>query len=159
MRARILAVAVLVGIAGLATLTVRGAAPMGVCCVEDHSCCEGGHACCAKAKTDNISADKQWSVVTFNETIRVAGRFVYGPVLIVHDNQKMAKGEPCTTFYRFDPARGPREELLSFHCRPVQRDVAAVHTLVLADAPEGGCRRLIEYQIAGDSEAHGVPEK
>ena len=34
-----------------------------------------------------------------------------GPYLIVHDDAKMERGEPCTTFYRFDPAKGPQEEV------------------------------------------------
>jgi hypothetical protein len=81
-----------------------------------------------------------------------------GPVLIVHDDAKMAQGLPCTTFYRFDPAKGPKEELVSFHCRPIRR-VAADHTTLTAVKTASGCPRMTEYQIGGDAEAHGIPTK
>ena len=51
-----------------------------------------------------VGVDKQWTIVNFADPVLVKGRFVMGPVLIVHDSAKMAKGEPCTTFFRFDPA-------------------------------------------------------
>jgi simple sugar transport system permease protein len=42
-----------------------------------------------------------------------------GPVLFTHDMTKMARGEPCTTVYIFEPAtKGPAEEITSFHCIP-----------------------------------------
>jgi hypothetical protein len=84
---------------------------------------------------------------------------VMGPVLIVHDADKMARGEACTTFYRFVPGKGPKEELVSFHCRPHMRERVAETTFSYADTPNIGCKRLVTYQIAGDDEAHGVPEK
>jgi hypothetical protein len=105
-----------------------------------------------------VGSDKQWSVVNFVDAVLVKGQFVMGPVLIVHDDAKMARGEACTTFYRFDPGRGPREELVSFHCTP--RQAASVDTTRFATVTtDAGCKRLVEYQIAGDPEAHGVPLK
>jgi hypothetical protein len=78
-------------------------------------------------------------------------------VLIVHDDEKMALGEACTTFYRFDPARGPQEEIVSFHCTPVRRTVAEKTRLTLSERSEPTCKRLLEYQVAGESEAHAIP--
>jgi len=104
----------------------------------------------------NGNATKQWSIVNFPEPVQVVDQIVMGPVLIVHDDVKMAEGAPCTTFYRFDPKRGPREELVSFHCKPVQREVVTQTTFTTASIGVG-CKRLTEYQIAGDSEAHGIP--
>jgi hypothetical protein len=102
---------------------------------------------------------KTWTIVNFVDPVMVKDQVVMGPVLIVHDDQKMEQGEACTTFYRFDPSRGPREELVSFHCTPVQRDVAATTQLTVSDSSEPGCRRLQSYQIAGESEAHAIPTK
>ncbi len=157
MRIRILTgAAVLLGLAALGTLTVRGAARMDLCCLEGHACCDGDHSCCKKDTNTNLTADKQWSVTTFKETVRVNGRYVAGPVLIVHDEKKMANGEPCTTFYRFDPVYGPKEELVSFHCIP--RHAARVDATTLKTIlTEPGVKTLVEYQIAGDDEAHGIP--
>ena len=81
-----------------------------------------------------------------------------GPVLIVHDSEKMANGEACTTFYRFTPGKGPQESLVSFHCRPTPRAAVAQTTFTVSDNAVG-CKRLTEYQIGGDAEAHGVPAK
>jgi hypothetical protein len=85
-------------------------------------------------------------------------QILMGPVLIVHDHEKMSRGEACTTFYRFTAGKGPGDELLSFHCRPVQRTTVDRTRLRVVDSPLG-CKRLTEYQIAGDSEAHGIPTK
>lgn len=157
MRVRILmGAAVVIGVAAMATFTVRGATSMDPCCQEDHACCNGDHACCKKETKSSVAADKQWSVTTFRETVRVNGRYIVGPVIIVHDMKKMTNGEPCTTFYRFDPAYGPKEELVSFHCIPkraARLDTTTFKTIIL----EPGVKTLVEYQIAGDDEAHGIP--
>jgi len=155
MRFRIIGSAIgLVGLVGIGTLGARGTVHSGtldLCCVEHHACCgDAASDCCAKA------SEKQSSIVNFADTVMVHKRFIAGPVLIVHDDAKMARGEPCTTFYRFDPADGPKEELVSFHCQPRRGDKTAKTTLtIVSDDP--GIRRLTEYQLAGDTEAHGVP--
>ena len=107
----------------------------------------------------DVSGSRQWTLVNFVEPVSVLGNLVMGPVMIVHDEEKMAGGEACTTFYRFDPSRGPREEIVSFHCTPIQRTVASATTLTVAKSPDAVCKKLVEYQIAGDSEAHAIPEK
>jgi hypothetical protein len=106
--------------------------------------------------TSYVSHDKQWSIVNFVDPVLVKGQFIMGPVLIVHDSVKMARGEACTTFYRFDPAKGPGAVLVSFHCIPREAE-ATPTTTVKTYATDPGCRRLVEYQVAGDNEAHGVP--
>lgn len=103
-----------------------------------------------------VGPDKQWTVANFAEPVRVQGQFVMGPVIIVHDSAKMARGEACTTFYRFDRVVGKKEALVSVHCSP--RPAAPVATTTFATmSTEPGCKRLVEYQIAGDSEAHVLP--
>ena len=167
------------GIAGACTTGDCGsastccAAGAGVCdkgCCDDGSCgsgcCDqGGCAmgCCESASCMSAHqvptaavAGKQWSIVNFVNTVRVGRSFVFGPVLIVHDDAKMARGEPCTTFYRFDLSTGPREELVSFHCKPRRAAAVAATTFATVNDTDG-VRRLTEYQIAGDTEAHGIP--
>jgi len=106
----------------------------------------------------NKASYKQWSIINFQDPVQVQNRVIMGPVLIVHDDLKMAQGEPCTTFYRFVPGKGPGEALVSFHCQPSQRTAVEQTTLTLVST-DSRCKRLTEYQIAGDSEVHGVPEK
>ena len=111
------------------------------------------------SRGQGVAGPRTWAMINFVDPVRVMDKIVMGPVMIVHDYQKMEQGEACTTFYRFDPARGPQEVLISFHCTPVQRTVASTTNLTVSDAPEVGCKRLIEYQIAGESEAHAIPTK
>jgi len=105
-----------------------------------------------------VGVDKQWTIVNFADPVLVKGRFVMGPVLIVHDSAKMAKGEPCTTFFRFDPTVGQQEAIVSFHCKPRRAGAVATTTLNVVSTA-AGCKKLVEYQIAGDPEVHGIPAR
>jgi hypothetical protein len=111
------------------------------------------------ASRSQSSTPRTSAIVNFTDPVLVVDQLVMGPVLIVHDDDKMALGLACTTFYRFDPARGPQEELLSFHCTPVQRPATETTRLTLSERKEPGCKRLLEYQVAGESEAHAIPLK
>jgi len=110
------------------------------------------------SRAGDVAGSRQWTIVNFPDPVLVKDQILMGPVLIVHDSDKMSRGQACTTFYRFDPGKGPKEELVSFHCRPDARSVVAETTFTYVNT-EAGCKRLIEYQIAGDAEAHGVPTK
>src|SRR5262245_47861255 len=112
----------------------------------------------AAGSRDNVTTDKQWTVTNVRDPILVGSTMVMGPVLVVHDSNKMARGEACTTFYRFKPGVGPQEEIVSFHCRPRQGTVVETSTFTTV-ATEPGCKRLVEYQIGGEAEEHGVPAR
>ena len=60
----------------------------------------------------------KWAIVNLTETMSIAGSFVSGPVMFVHDDAKMAKGAPSMRVYRFVPGKGLAEEIVSFHCKP-----------------------------------------
>lgn len=111
------------------------------------------------SRGQGVAGSRSWTMVNFVAPVRVLDQVVMGPVMIVHDDQKMERGEACTTFYRFDRSRGPREELISFHCTPVQRALAAETRLTLSQTDDGGCKRLLEYQLVGDTEAHAIPRR
>lgn len=106
-----------------------------------------------------VGLDKQWTIVNFPNPVLVKGEFVMGPVLIVHDSARMARGEPCTTFYRFELGKGPKEEIVSFHCKPRRAAAGTELTVLTTVTVQPGCLKLVEYQVAGDSEAHGIPAK
>jgi hypothetical protein len=57
------------------------------------------------ASRSQIGYARTAAIVNFVDPVLVTDRVVMGPVLIVHDDEKMALGEACTTFYRFDPDR------------------------------------------------------
>jgi hypothetical protein len=118
----------------------------------------------------HLSPVRQWAIVNFDRTTDVSGALLNaGRYLIVHDAEKMARGEACTTFYRFgESGNGAQEEAVSFHCIPREREVAGETTLTLGTVygDLGGCTypwgvtwdKLTEYQFAADSEGHGVPD-
>jgi len=110
------------------------------------------------ASAGDRAGRQQWTVVNFADPVQVMDRVVMGPILIVHDDTKMAQGKACTSFYRFDTRKGPQEEIVSFHCRPEAREVVETTTFTYTRG-ELGCQKLVAYQIAGDAEAHGVPAR
>jgi hypothetical protein len=109
---------------------------------------------------DGVAPPRQWGIATFTDPVMVTDQILMGSYLIVHDDAKMERGEACTSFYRFDPAKGPQEEVLSFHCTPATRKVTDKLTLTQSEARSAiGIARITEYQFAGDCEAHGIPPK
>jgi len=109
---------------------------------------------------DGVAPPRQWAITHFEKPVLVNDQLLMGSYLIVHDDARMARGEACTTFYRFDAAKGPQEEVVSFHCIPIQREVAGRLTLTQsAPLDSVGIPRITEYQFAGDCEAHGIPSK
>lgn len=98
----------------------------------------------------------KWAAVNLTETTMIAGSFVSGPVVFVHDDDRMARGEPCTSVHRHDPVTGPGEALVSFHCTPRWGTAPDRFTTSLARRPDGP-RVMTEYQFAGDEEAHRIP--
>jgi hypothetical protein len=103
---------------------------------------------------------QQSAIVAFERPTWVADQMLIGTYLIVHDDDKMARGEPCTTFYRVGARRRPLEAVVSFHCIPHERKaVPSFTTTVILNPPLriDAFDTLTEFQFAGDSEGHGVP--
>jgi len=100
----------------------------------------------------------KWAAVNLTDTTSIAGVFVSGPVVFVHDDSKMARGEPCTSVHRFDPGKGLGEEIVAFHCKPRWGKAPGTFTKSTNRMPDGP-PVLTEYQFAGDAEAHLVPVK
>jgi hypothetical protein len=97
--------------------------------------------------------------VTFATPTVVCGMTLVGDYVIVHDEEKMAAGEPCTTIYRMG---GPEAKaVVSFHCVPHRAATVNVATLTTVNASRFGnhwVQRLVEFQLPGETEAHGVPK-
>jgi len=125
----IVGIAVLVGMFGVSTFATRG---------------------------DGVGPSKRWAIVNFVSPVQLGDQYLMGRYLIVHDDAKMARGEACTSVYRFDPTTGPQEEIVTFHCRPVQRELCDKTTITVKDRGLD-IPVLLEYQFAGDVEGHGVP--
>jgi hypothetical protein len=133
MRIRTAAAAILLLVAGLGS---------GVLAAGDH----------------RMTAAGRWAVAYLAEPTRIGDVIVQGPVLFMHDDGAMARGEPCTTVRLFETQSGPSEEVAAFHCIP-RRGKAPTRftTTTEPNARDGfGCV-LTSYQFAGDPEVHGVP--
>jgi hypothetical protein len=104
------------------------------------------------------AARRQSAVVWLKEPTLIVSTIVQGPVVFTHDDDKMARGEPCTNVYLWEPGKGRGEEVASFHCIPTARKAASRFTFRTEPNVdlEFGCT-LMEYQFAGDTEGHGVP--
>jgi hypothetical protein len=109
---------------------------------------------------DAVAPPRRWGIATFTDPVMVTDQILMGSYLIVHDEAKMERGEACTSFYRFDPAKGPQDEVVSFHCTPAMRKPVDRLTLTQAERKSpAGIAHLTEYQFAGDCEAHAIPTR
>src|SRR5207244_10750366 len=104
---------------------------------------------------DGLTRGRQQAMFHLTEPTLIGSTIVQGPVLIAHDGASMARGEPCTKVYLFEPGKGPAEEIASFHCIPTSRKVVRKFTVTTRpnQAVGFGCV-LLEYQFAGNSEGH-----
>jgi hypothetical protein len=85
-----------------------------------------------------------------------------GKYIFIHDDTRMAKGEPCLYVYEYSedqagqPEAKPERLVVSFHCQPVQREKATqivlTYGVLSADLFE-----LREIQFPGSAEGHRVP--
>ena len=122
------------------------------------SCCVAlaGAGAGRRARTSFVGADKQWNaIVSFQAAASVKGRFVTGPVLIVHDSAKIG------------PRRGLHHVLTASirlagrakkSCRSTAGRETGRRSKRRRSRPcrRAGMQEAREYQIAGDDEVHGV---
>lgn len=106
---------------------------------------------------DGASSQRKWAIVRITSPVKVGRQVLMGTYLVVHDDVKMAKGEPCTTIYRFDPKAGPKEQIIAFMCVPEKVLAKDTTTLAVVTDPVLGIAALQGYQFASDPEIHGVP--
>jgi hypothetical protein len=103
---------------------------------------------------------QQSAIVRFERPTWVAGEMLIGTYVIVHDEDRMSRGEPCTVLHRVGPRGRPLEEVVSFHCIPRERKAVPSFTTTVSSNPAfriDTFDTLTEFQFAGDSEGHGVP--
>ena len=141
------------------------AAAGGACCDKDKGCAMSG---CAMHEGDRIAADvllapeiinaapARHSVpVWFQRPTKVVDRILIGRYIIEHDNDRMARGEPCTHIYN---ASGARLPVVAFHCTHLIRpstDKNVVELRSLGDP--SGTKVMTAFTFAGETAGHGVP--
>lgn len=101
---------------------------------------------------------RESAVVEFTNTVKLTNILLRGQYLIVHDEERMAKGEACT--YVYSGAVEKADKLItSFHCIHMNR--AKTDRLKVTFANYGGkpyeTPEILEIQFAGSSDGHRVP--
>lgn len=96
---------------------------------------------------------RQRTEVWFQRPVWVGGHILQGRYVIEHDNDRMARGEPCTHIYAYDNQKLP---VVRFHCTHLERGRAGENIAVLISVGDG-MQKLTEFQFAGETAAHGVP--
>jgi hypothetical protein len=95
---------------------------------------------------------RQELTVWFKRPVLVGRSILHGHYVIEHDNERMARGEPCTHIYAYNDRTTP---VVVFHCTHLEREKATSHQVVLQTGIE--FQKLQEFQFAGETAAHGVP--
>jgi hypothetical protein len=109
----------------------------------------------ASGMTENTQREE--AVVEFTETVRLQGVLLRGQYLILHDDAKMAAGEPC--LYVYTMKAGKRDRLvIALHCEPVERKQAKQFAVRLTPRNSAYTTREVrEIQFAGFAKAHRIP--
>lgn len=95
---------------------------------------------------------RQSTEVWFQRPVMVGRHILQGRYVIEHDNDRMARGEPCTRIYAFEDRTKP---VLAFDCTHLVRDRASQSTASVVT--KGDMQVLTEFQFAGEIASHGVP--
>lgn len=168
-----MAVRTFLGMAAAAAVVVAfGATPAAAACCEqdhNHACCkEATMACCDKDEQTPAAVGvlipqldpkarpaRETITVWFKKPTKVGDRILMGRYIIEHDNDRMARGLPCTHIYE---ASDPRLPVVAFHCTHLERapNPRASVTVVSLGEPNG-MSKLREFQFAGELGAHGAP--
>ncbi len=140
--------------------TGHGAHQAKACC--DKPCCKD-HGGSEQSALELLQTDpqlnpappvRQAAEVWFQRPVIVGKAILQGHYVIEHDNDRMARGEPCTHLYAFDDRTTP---VATFDCTHLERDRASQSIVVLTTTSDGNMQRLTEFQFAGESLAHGYP--
>ena len=111
----------------------------------------------APSVTNAATAPKmQRAEMQFAEPVLLMGVTLQGQYVFVHDDAAMVRGEACTYVYKGNAAV-PDKLVVSFHCTPVPRTIVG-HFTVRTALISPGQSELSEFQFAGSSEGHLVPE-
>jgi hypothetical protein len=140
------------------------------CCDQAPGCCDKAMAACCEhsghASDINVLElvpidtqigatpnARQTFEVWFKNPTWIGKVIVQGRYVIEHDNDRMARGEPCTHIYAYDDHEKP---VATFHCTHLERERTNANTVGLITTPDG-FKRLTEFQFAGESAGHGYP--
>ncbi|HKT68615.1 MAG TPA: hypothetical protein VJP83_04225 [Terriglobales bacterium] len=101
-----------------------------------------------------FAAGQDSAVVTFRRPTLFHHVVLQGTYVIVHDDAAMATSDqPCTHIYQYENGKAG-DEVAAFRCRPAQ--AVKVDRTRFWTRPSGGMERVLQFQFAGQTEAHQV---
>lgn len=104
----------------------------------------------------NAGAAVQTARVEFLREVAVMGVLLKGEYLVVHDENKVAAGQPCTYIYRTKD--GSADKLVvSFHCQRQARTPSENFKIRVGSVGWPQVQRIEEIQFAGSPDGHRVP--
>lgn len=111
----------------------------------------------AVSANGDIAPKRESAVVEFTNTVKLTNVLLRGQYLIVHDEERMAKGEACTYVYSGTVEKADKL-VTSFHCVHMNRAKTDKVKVTFAnygrpyETPE-----ILEIQFAGSADGHRVP--
>jgi hypothetical protein len=158
-------------VATSAVMVAVGTTPAAAACCDhqNQACCEkSAMSCCDRdgqtpeaiavlipLPTAEPRPARETMTVWFKNPVKIGDRILLGRYVIEHDNDRMARGRPCTHIYA---ASDPRFPVVAFHCTHLTRAAGAKPSVTLVSLGEpNGMKRLTEFQFAGEVGAHGAP--
>lgn len=160
MRFRILVFSLIAGFMLFTPATTLAAAGDCACCSDkacDMPCCNHEEEAVAAGVLLPPAAARQTAVVWFKNPVQVGDSILLGKYIIEHDDDRMAKGLPCTHIYA---AAKPQVPVVKFHCVHLEstasdRDLVTLNPTGDASIPS----RFASFQFAGETAAHGFPRR
>lgn len=168
----------LLAAAGVAALMLSAPARADASCCDQKPmpCCQQQQAmkdmpCCDKDAIEMIMAMSQQATpavdpqlnpapparqvteIFFQRPTFVGKSILQGRYVIEHDNDRMARGEPCTYIYAYEDRTKP---VVMFHCTHLERPRSNQNIAVLV--AKGDMVEMQEFQFAGETASHGVPD-
>ena len=158
MRYRMLVFTVLASLMVL-TPSVLAAGPECKCCSDkacNMACCKGEDKDAAAVLLPAANEPvRQTAVVWFKNPVLVGDSILMGKYIIEHDNERMAKGLPCTHIYA---ASKPQVPVVKFHCTHLVAEYTDRNLVVVNPTGDASIRgKFVAFQFAGESSAHGMP--
>ena len=152
---------------GLAGLLLAVPATAATCCDKAAMpCCDKASMPCCDKADDAVSVlmsleapavaaapARQATDVWFQRPVVIDHKILQGHYVIEHDNDRMARGEPCTYIYAYSDRTKP---IVTFHCIHLEREAATQGTVVLYTTSDGW-QKMSEFQFKGETASHGVP--
>lgn len=99
---------------------------------------------------------KEIAVVEFTDKTKIQDKVLQGTYIFEHDDERMAKGEPCMYIYLSEKGK-PGERVAAFHCTPVDRTLAKNLVISVGMTANPDVWQLKEIQFVGTTKGHLVP--